>query len=400
MGYTTVEALGAWFFRVELAVELEAFSRRWGLKEGRNMVDCISATNRLGGLPMKQPADPTTSSQNLFDNLTSWLFDPIASFSFWLNTQSLEDSTKEVKEFMWGKWLRFLVLHSIPIEYVLAQHLDLFFKEEEIEKAQRQRYVRLIERVYGHLIFLGLPLKNPGTEAGVKRMGKGANDPTVFLEEEEKEEVEKVIRCRFRELMREEDGEEARLSEEKVEKKSKGRKKKDWVQIRDAAICAVMVGGGATVWAIRRMTVSCTNAPDGFISLPRKGGADALAPLTPLAQATLEQWSSLRNQITDCGFILFPSDIHSRYNPTTLTTSPSMSSSAIFRAVRSLLADANISGARACGQTLRNTYAATLIDLGFDDRQITDALGLFDIVSAVRLRASWTSFQNKTLPLQ
>lgn len=79
----------------------------------------------------------------------------------------------------------------------------------------------------------------------------------------------------------------------------------------------------------------------------------------------------------------------------TQTISLSMAPSSIFRAVRSILNDANITGPRACGQTLRNSYAASLITLGFDDQQLTDALGLYELVSAVRLRNAWTTFHGR-----
>ena len=67
-----------------------------------------------------------------------------------------------------------------------------------------------------------------------------------------------------------------------------------------------------------------------------------------------------------------------------------MHPSTIFRAVQTVLREAGIVGARACGQTLRNSYAATLIDLGFSDDQIAEAMGFFDVTSAIRLRAAWT----------
>lgn len=76
------------------------------------------------------------------------------------------------------------------------------------------------------------------------------------------------------------------------------------------------------------------------------------------------------------GDILFPADAGSRRRPETLSTAASLSPSSIFRAVQKTLADAGITGARACGQTLRNTYAANLICLGFTDEELTNNLGL------------------------
>ena len=70
-----------------------------------------------------------------------------------------------------------------------------------------------------------------------------------------------------------------------------------------------------------------------------------------------------------------------------------MHASTLFRAVRGLLKEAGIAGARACGQTLRNTYGATLIDLGLTDDEVASYMGFFDPMSAIRLRASWTRAQ-------
>ena len=332
---------------------------------------------------MTVPADPALSSPPRFGSLEAWLFDPLPVFALWLDSQELEESTKKVKEFMWGKWCRFLAERAIPLNVVESEHLSDFFKKEKVAKAQKQRYVRLIERVYAQLIFLGLSIENPGTQAVFAKLGTGQNDPTVFLEEEEIEKLKKVIDDRMAV------GIGAGKIEEKEEKKRKGRKKKLWVLARDAALASVMVGGGATVYGAGHCSVSCTNKGEGSISLPRKGGLDYDAPLTPHAHATLNAWIRYLGTRHNPSGLLFPSDLDSRINPETVIKNPGMSPSSIFRAVRGVLADAGITGARACGQTLRNTYAGTLIDRGFDDSQIGEALGFYDPLSAVRLRANW-----------
>ena len=330
-------------------------------------------------------AEPTVSSPTAFASLPAWLDDPESIFALWIDTQPLEDSTKEVKEFMWGKWCRYLKEHSILLEFVEPDHLARFFKEEKIAKAQRQRYVKLVERVFAQLIFLGLSVKNPGTEAGFAKLGAGANDPTVFLEEEEIEKIEKIIRDRLAVAT----GAGQGSDKERKEKRRRGREKKTWVLARNAAVGAVMVGGGATVYAVGRLTVSCTKGHPGYISLPRKGGPDYLAPLTPRAHVALNAWLDYRATLDSTSELLFPADTVNRINRETQRDSAAMAPSSIFRAIRRLLADAGIIGARACGQTLRNTYAATLIRRGFDDAQLTEALGLYDLVSATRLRANW-----------
>ena len=332
------------------------------------------------------PSQPTPHSRNVFDNLSSWLIEPVPTFSAWMQSHPIEDSTREVKGFMWGKWCRWLEGQGLGLGLVESGHLAKFFAAEKIEKAHRQRYLRLIEVVYIHLNLLGLSRENPGTQAGYERLGKGENDDTVFLSAQEKERVERVIGEWLRSHVV---GHHDSAGSER--KRRNGRKKQDWVRVRDASVCSVMMGGGATVMALERLTVSCTNCLDGRIALPRKGGADYEALLLPIGQTALDVWLRRRRELGGgIGDRMFPADQSSRKNPSTLTDTAGMHASTIFRAVRGLLKEAGITGARACGQTLRNTYAATLIDLGFTDDEVASYMGFFDPLSALRLRASWT----------
>ena len=75
-----------------------------------------------------------------------------------------------------------------------------------------------------------------------------------------------------------------------------------------------------------------------------------------------------------------------------------MSASAIFRATRSVLKDAGITGARACGQTLRNAYASMLIDLGYGDMELQQAMGFAQSTSALRLRSYYGHRNLDALP--
>lgn len=356
-------------------------------------------------------------SRGLFDHLPNWLDDPVATYTAWLEVHPLEDSSREVKEFMWGNWCRWMAKKGLRLDRIGPHHLTEFCEEEEkvpdpeeseeeeekkrepkkqkIRKGQRQRYLRMIELVYIHLSLLGLSIKNPGSEAGKARLGKEKNDPTVFLTHAEKEKVDQVIRTWL--AMPVEDSAESPIKG-REEKKRRGRKKQQWVRVRDAAVCGVMIGGGATVYATERMTVSCTNkdAP-GQIALPCKGGADYLAMLMPIGQEAIECWLRQRKELgAGFGKHLFPADARARINPDTFTGTAGMSPSAIFRAVRGLFTEAGITGARACGQTLRNTYGATLVDLGLTPDEIAANMGFVEPNSARRLAGAWKQAQQPT----
>lgn len=345
-------------------------------------------------------ASPSSDKRRLFDDLTAWLNEPLPIFTAWMAVHPVQDSTREVKQFMWGKWCRWLEHHGLRLDRIEPAQIAKFFEEEKIAKAHRYRYLRLIETVYIHLALLGLSIENPGRLAALERLGKGENDPTVFLSREEKEQVEKVIRAWLTvSPIPGGQGGDIKGSEEKKSKGKKGRKKQDWIRVRDAAVCSVMMGSGATVWALERLTVSCTNSTEGHLSLPRTGAPNYEALLLPIGDLGLEAWLRRRRELgPTIGDWMFPADQSARINPTTLTTSAGMHPSTLFRAVRGLLREAGITGARACGQTLRNTYGAALVDLGLPDDLIATYMGFHDATSALRLRANWARAQCAPAP--
>ena len=65
--------------------------------------------------------------------------------------------------------------------------------------------------------------------------------------------------------------------------------------------------------------------------------------------------------------------------------------SSIFRRIQSVLEDAGVTGSRASPQTLRNTYAALLIEGGASTMELVTCLGLSTDMTAQRIRASWAA---------
>jgi len=335
---------------------------------------------------------------------------------------------------MWNKFVRFLGERQVPLSLCSSEHIDLFFKDARLVKEHRQRYVRLIENIFNHLHNIGLSIPNPGRQAALHSLGKGANAAMVFLSEEERERVESVILTRLSAIgsligaahgtggaLGKESGEKEKrkdseghpadgfggglagdggagtLCEESEKKEEKrGKKKSQWKPVRDAAIAAVMLGGGATVSSIVGLCVNCTNCSEGKISLPKEGGRETHyeAPLLPIGQIALDRWLAFRRTLHGIGDHLFPADIKSRGGKTTDT--PGMHPSTIFRAVRDVLHEAGIAGPRSSGQTLRNSYAASLIDLhpAEDDAYLANCLGLALPTSASLIRAAYNADTN------
>lgn len=71
-----------------------------------------------------------------------------------------------------------------------------------------------------------------------------------------------------------------------------------------------------------------------------------------------------------------------------------MHPSSIHRRIQKILQHCDISGERASAQTLRNTYAAILIESGASDNELVDFLGLQVAITAQRLRNNYASFKS------
>lgn len=381
------------------------------------------------------PSLTSAKTKSLLDTLPNWLSSPEASYAFWIESHPSAESTKAVYRSMWNKFVRFLGERQVPLSLCSSEHIDLFFRDAGLVKEHRQRYIRLIENIFNHLHNIGLSIPNPGKQAALHALGKGDNAAMVFLSEEERERVESVILARLNSLgsligaangtagalcegSREKEESEgsglaqdalvvdrrgnggagAPFEESEKREEKRGKKKSQWKPVRDAAIAAVMLGGGATVSSIVGLCVNCTNCSEGKISLPTEGGREAHyeAPLLPIGQIALDRWLPFRRTLAGISDHLFPADIKSRGGK--VAESPGMHPSTIFRAVRDVLHEAGIAGPRSSGQTLRNTYAATLISLhpAEDDAFLAKCLGLALPTSASLIRAAYNNQTNPT----
>ena len=237
---------------------------------------------------------------------------------------------------------------------------------------QRQQYVRQLEKVFAHLGTLGLGGRNPGTEAGFQRVGKGSDKPTRFLIGEDAEAVIRLIETRLDELRRDEVGLDG------------------WMEYRDLALIGVMIGGGLKVSHIGMLTLSCISISEGCIDLSKPQHAHR-ARLLPFAKEALKAWldvlAGLSGGVPPKNPKVFIADRKSGFGRT--SKSVTLSASSVHRRTNALLKQAGITGDRASAQTLRNTYAGLLIDGGNDDESIVDCLGLHAVVTAQRLRAAY-----------
>ena len=333
----------------------------------------------------QRPAPDTPVSRlDLFDRLDVWLSSPMLAYSSWISGQgNLEDSTKTVYLAMFGRFCSWLDENQLRLDTVSDNQFVSFLdainpnlpESRQHAQASRQRwqYVRQVEFVYSHLGTLGYSGPNICSQVGAKPdVDKGRDKPTRFLSPEESRAVMSLIQTRLDELRREQKGID------------------DWTEYRDLALISVMIGAGLKVGHISRLTLNCIDMVEERIDLSLPGYTHR-ARILAFAISPIKAWLAIQKQLHGGGLDgkakVFEADRSVGFGRT--SASVTLSPSSIHRRTERLLKLAGISGDRASAQTLRNTYAALLIDGGATDEHLNDFLGLQASVTAKRLRESY-----------
>jgi integrase len=305
-------------------------------------------------------------TRDYLDTLEKWLSFPDIAFAAWLQHQDDKDyteSTQTVYNCMWRHLLSWMGERGHVFTELTSSQLALFLEENNLYKEHAHRYVRIVERAFAHMISLGFPGANPGSKAAKEEIAIGTNDDTRFLTFGERERV----------IARIETG---------IEKIRKAKaSKEDWLDARDHALVGAMIGAGLKVGQAQGVTVNCmtdrSDTLDLFFNLPpRRGRAQAhRAKIMPFAHTLLEGWRDLRSSREEKGLYLFPAD-RERGGPRPKFADAPLHAVSVFRRTKAVLAACGVTGERACAQTLRNTYAALLIDVGATDADLIVNLGL------------------------
>lgn len=286
------------------------------------------------------------------DTMDGWRDDPFEASIAWLSSLPLAEASVEVYAAMLGRWLRWLEAHELPLVQVVAGDLVAYLDHHDVHSAHRQRYIRLLERLYDHLALLGHSLPNPARQVAWLGNQGGFDDETRFLSDDEYRAFVTVLHA-----------EDER-----------------WKPRRDRAMAAAFLGAGLTVAEVcgADLTVNCIRGLDW--SIP--GNMARRPRVLPMAVAPMGRW--LRGH---AGQPLFPG--------TAGSPSPLDKASA-WRAVRRLLVQAGIDGRRLGPQTLRNTYGALLVRSGESDEAILAFMGYRERLSVVRLRMAVTMADGRT----
>ena len=316
------------------------------------------------------PPETLLNPEKTFED---WLYHPGNRFS---------ESTRIIYRSMFSKFSSWLAERHRSILNFDDHDLEAFLESTNQRTRHRYRYVRIIERFFVFMRIKGvLKRENPGSHAARRGVGMGKDDDSCFLSIEECAALSTWIGRRV------ESGE----NQVKSKKSRHWSQFAEWRRARDKALAAVMCFGGVKVSEAAGMSVNCiTN--EWLIHIPQANRIPFHdAYLLEGGRASITAWLELRRSAGIAGDRLFPSD----------DLGAPMHASSMYRAVHSIAeaafkaAGLEVPEARLSPQTLRNTYAALLLDGGFNDTQVMHYMGLH-IRHFVRMKETWK--QQKATP--
>ena len=338
------------------------------------------------------PQTPSIPPMDLFDTLPHWLDSPVLAYTSWINKQKLRPSTKTVYIAMFSRFCAWLTANGRALatldradihDFLQAPNENLPTSRQHAQTTrQRRQYVKQLERVFSHLGMLGFSGRNPGRQAILEKIDHGRDKPSRFLSSEEIRAVLGLIQKRLDELRSAETSEGL------------------WLNYRDLALVSVMIGAGLKVQHVVGLTLNCMHLQEETIELSQMGYTHR-ARILAFAVAPLKAWiavlESLQGESLRATQRIFPADKSCGFARTSKNIT--LAASSVHRRTRRFLAEAGITGERACAQTLRNTYAGLLIEGGATNEHLVDFLGLQVTITAQRLRSAFARSRATTTPI-
>lgn len=305
---------------------------------------------------------------SLFDGATSWTNTPLEALAAWLLSptfvvtkqgveQPLRDSSAQVYRFMGGKFIREVILAHLEEDgeparpgktwaQVSSGDIQAFLVGNDLKRGIRNRYVRLLERLYDHLATKGLVDHNPARGLAIKVPSKSnaSHENTMWLNESQQDAVVKTLP----------DGEA-------------------WKAQRNRALIATVLGGGLKVSEVIELRVQALGAkqPDGslYIEIQVVGaGRRHRAKMAPWAAGILVGWIAARAEFGLLGDLLFPAK----------PIGGTLHKATVYRQCAAVLSDAGIDPEiikRRGARTLRNTYAMRELSEGQPLELVGEYLG-------------------------
>ncbi len=283
---------------------------------------------------------------------SAWLLDPAFVSNRKGAQQPLRASSAAVYRAMGGKFIRCILLGeasgSPPSkEWGSITHDDIrgFLVANKLQKGIRNRYLRLLERLFDHLIRIGLVHGNPARGLAISEPSRSGerNDRTMWLSEAEQAAV--------------------------LEALPRG----NWKAERTRALIAAVLGGGLKVSELVRLRVQAIGSrqADGslFVDVPKVGaGRSHRTRIAPPAAGILATWRDNRAVYGLQGDLLFPAKL----------IGGELHAATIYRQVARVLGDAGVDPdhiPRRGARTLRNTFAVRELQNGQQVQLVGEYLG-------------------------
>lgn len=300
-------------------------------------------------------------------------------FELWLAERHMSNSTRGVYRWMWRKLVRWLDAKGTRLCSLTYEDLINFLDDERLLKEHRYRYRTLVRRVFDRVAEMNPYLVNPARKSSKASLDKyEKNDQMRFLTHGERAAV--IAR------LSEKTSPAKNSKEEKGKPESLVRGTLPWIEARDRAMVAAMIGAGLKVSELKGVSVSCISSDETgmfFDITPLRGKRMGhRAYVLDFAVPLIEAWGAQMDdgRPNDRGqILLFDGES---------TPGVPLHSSTVFRRAREFLKSCGITGDRSCAQTLRNTYAAILIEAGAKDLDLSGNLGLVKGFTIAKLRTA------------
>lgn len=326
-----------------------------------------------------------SSTPDLFSQtLADWMAEPRAAFDAWLSAEGFNAASAAVYRAQWLHFLDWLGERGQALVEVRPELVNEFLRTLDINREQRARYLRIVERVFDELRRRALGPGNPARSVARQRdadwSAAKSNAPTGFLTVDERVRLARSYQIDV-----------VRSPSAFANGGSVDEGLVKWRRARDGTLACLFLGRGLKLGEVTALTVSCVLDDGRRLNLRRDGGRRAREVVLDLrVAAVLTHWLEIRSQVGPAGTLLFPS---------TLAGNP-MHKATVLRAIDALVIEAGIAqrDERISPQTLRNSFAAGLFERGLDDAQVADQLGFTQSISATRLHAAWKAWQQRLNP--
>lgn len=332
-------------------------------------------------------------SRSLFDDPLAWKTDPVAAFDAFLVSRrfvemgrrprkrdaegnlvpapAIRPRSAMVYRAMFGKFVRWLDVKRLGIFEVRAQHIETFLndrsrerrsagKTRDLNSAIRLRYLRMLERVYGHLRVTPNPAQAAAYAMHAAREG-GRDQSKVSLTLSEQRAFLRALPA--------------------ATEPQEGESPKAWKRRRDRAMLAILLGAGLKVSEVIGLYVDNVvddGAEDGSlaVNVPAAAvhgtGRDHTTRLRAFAVPELRCWLAERAGMRHAGRLLFPATLKEKRHGNRLNPST------VYLLVKETFAAAGIDVARKGPRTLRNAFAKTELAHGTAPEDLIEYMGFYE----------------------